>query len=187
MQHCVQNPTMPTQLLLGMLGCGSRRHHSSNRQVSRYVHFHCQSCSNIVLNLCALGAECRAEHRVSGDGAKTLPSNLTLLNFLEVHLAACEDNAEEIESYIKRSLFQLRPLTSGLEWVVQVQPRAVQGVRREGGLRRVPPLREARLHRVQGHPPGHDQAGTLPPHGPGEWKTGGRGRGRRRRRRGGRR
>lgn len=46
--------------------------------------------------------ECRAEHSLPYDGVKGYQTNYTLMGFLEVHLQASEDNAAEIEAYIRR-------------------------------------------------------------------------------------
>ena len=48
--------------------------------------------------------ECRAEHPMPYDGPKGFQTNYTLMGFLEIHLQASDDNAEELESYIRRYL-----------------------------------------------------------------------------------
>uniref|UniRef100_A0A0K0F6I7 RING finger protein nhl-1 (inferred by orthology to a C. elegans protein) n=1 Tax=Strongyloides venezuelensis TaxID=75913 RepID=A0A0K0F6I7_STRVS len=46
--------------------------------------------------------ECRAEHNLPYDGAKSLQTNYTLVRFLDIHLEASGENTDEIEAYIDR-------------------------------------------------------------------------------------
>ncbi|MFH4979400.1 hypothetical protein AB6A40_006109 [Gnathostoma spinigerum] len=46
--------------------------------------------------------ECRAEHSIPYDGVKAFPVNYTLTGFLEIHLQATDENAAQLEAYIKR-------------------------------------------------------------------------------------
>ncbi|KAI1731855.1 NHL repeat domain-containing protein [Ditylenchus destructor] len=47
--------------------------------------------------------ECRAEHFIDPyEGMKTLPTNLTLAAFLEIHLEASDENSEQLQAYIQR-------------------------------------------------------------------------------------
>uniref|UniRef100_A0A7E4W0J1 RING-type domain-containing protein n=1 Tax=Panagrellus redivivus TaxID=6233 RepID=A0A7E4W0J1_PANRE len=46
--------------------------------------------------------ECRAEHAIPYDGVKSFQTNYTLTGFLDIHLEATDDNAEQLEAYISR-------------------------------------------------------------------------------------
>ncbi|KAI6226475.1 RING finger protein nhl-1 [Aphelenchoides fujianensis] len=46
--------------------------------------------------------ECRTEHSIPYNGAKGFPTNLTLVSFLDIHLEATDENAEQMEAYIHR-------------------------------------------------------------------------------------
>lgn len=46
--------------------------------------------------------ECRAEHPLPFDGVKAFQTNYSLMGFLEIHLQATEENAADLESYIRR-------------------------------------------------------------------------------------
>lgn len=52
--------------------------------------------------------ECRAEHTIDPyEGVKSLPTNLTLSAFLDIHMEATEENAAQFEAYIQRYLIFL--------------------------------------------------------------------------------
>uniref|UniRef100_A0AC35UD02 B box-type domain-containing protein n=1 Tax=Rhabditophanes sp. KR3021 TaxID=114890 RepID=A0AC35UD02_9BILA len=42
------------------------------------------------------------ENDIPAGGAKDLPTNFTLMSFLEIHIKASEENSEEVEAYINR-------------------------------------------------------------------------------------
>lgn len=46
--------------------------------------------------------ECRAEHSIPYEGVKNFQTNYTLTGFLDIHLEATEENAEQLEAYIQR-------------------------------------------------------------------------------------
>ncbi|KAE9551605.1 hypothetical protein FO519_005179 [Halicephalobus sp. NKZ332] len=46
--------------------------------------------------------ECRAEHQIPYDGVKAFQTNYTLTKFLDIHLEATDENAEQLEAYIQR-------------------------------------------------------------------------------------
>uniref|UniRef100_A0AC35GT40 RING-type domain-containing protein n=1 Tax=Panagrolaimus sp. PS1159 TaxID=55785 RepID=A0AC35GT40_9BILA len=46
--------------------------------------------------------ECRAEHPIPYDGVKSFQTNYTLTGFLDIHLEATDENAEQLEAYIQR-------------------------------------------------------------------------------------
>lgn len=46
--------------------------------------------------------ECRAEHPLPYDNLKAFQTNYSLMGFLEIHLQATEENAGELEAYIRR-------------------------------------------------------------------------------------